>query len=93
MSFRDYLKIGFLEIKCKNVNFRNWIWRKLEFWKLFESLGFKKKIKLRKLGLWKLNLKEIKIENYLRSRHYENSIIKIGNLGNHSKAEFLEINE
>ena len=63
------------------------------FWKLFESSGFFKKFKLQKLGLWKLNLKEIKIENYLRSRHYENSIIKIGNLGNHSKAEFLEINE
>ena len=62
-SLRDYLKIGFLGIKCKNENFR------------------------------KLNLKEIRIENYLRSRNYENWIIKIGNLGNHSKAEFLEINE
>ena len=38
-------------------------------------------------------MKEIKIENYLRSRNYENWIIKIGNLGNHSKAKFLEINE
>ena len=28
---------------------------------------------------------------YLRSRNYRNWIIKIGNLGNHSKAEFLEI--
>ena len=36
-------------------------------------------------------MKEIKIENYLRSRDYENWIIKIGNLINHSKAEFLEI--
>ena len=36
-------------------------------------------------------MKEIIIENYLRSRDYENWIIKIGNLGNHSKAEFLEI--
>ena len=38
-------------------------------------------------------MKEIIIENYLRSRNYENWIIKIGNLGNHLKAEFLEINE
>ena len=38
-------------------------------------------------------MKEIRIENYLRSRNYENWNIKIGNLGNHSKAEFLEINE
>ena len=22
-SFRDYLKVGFLEIKCKNENFKN----------------------------------------------------------------------
>ena len=36
-------------------------------------------------------MKEIIIENYLRSRDYENWIIKIGNLENHSKAEFLEI--
>ena len=36
-------------------------------------------------------MKEIIIENYLRSRDYENWIIKIGNLGNNSKAEFLEI--
>ena len=36
-------------------------------------------------------MKEIRIENYLRSRDYENWIIKIGNLRNHSKAEFLEI--
>ena len=32
-------------------------------------------------------------ENYLRSRNYENWITKIENLENHSKAEFLEINE
>ena len=38
-------------------------------------------------------LKEIRIENYLRSGNYENQAIKIGNLGNHSEAEFLEINE
>ena len=38
-------------------------------------------------------MKEIKIENYLRSRNYENWIIKIGNLGNHSQTEFIEINE
>ena len=38
-------------------------------------------------------MKEIRIENYLRNRKYENWIIKIGNLGNHLKAEFLEINE
>ena len=31
-------------------------------------------------------------ENYLRSINYETWIIKIGNLVNHSKAEFLEIN-
>ena len=36
-------------------------------------------------------MKEIRIENYLRSRDYKNWIIKIGNLKNHSKAEFLEI--
>ena len=36
-------------------------------------------------------MKEIRIENYLRSRDYENWIIKIGNLINHSKVEFLEI--
>ena len=36
-------------------------------------------------------MKEIRIENYLRSRDYENRIIKIGNLGNHSKEEVLEI--
>ena len=36
-------------------------------------------------------MKEIRIESYLRSRNYGNWIIKIGNLGNHSKAEFLEI--
>ena len=38
-------------------------------------------------------MKEIKIENYLRNRNYKNWIIKMGNLGNHSKTEFLEINE
>ena len=32
-------------------------------------------------------------ENYLRNRNYKNWIIKMGNLGNHSKTEFLEINE
>ena len=36
-------------------------------------------------------MKEIRIESYLRSINYGNWIIKIGNLGNHSKAEFLEI--
>ena len=36
-------------------------------------------------------MKEIRIENYVRSRDYENRIIKIGNLGNHSKPEVLEI--
>ena len=38
-------------------------------------------------------MKEIRIENYLRSKNYENWIIKIENLGNHSKAEFLEMNK
>ena len=36
-------------------------------------------------------MKEIRIENYLRSRDYKNWIIKIGNLKNHSKVEFLEM--
>ena len=43
------------------------------------------------MGLWKLNFERTRIENYLRSRNYENWIIKIGDLGNHSKVEFLEI--
>ena len=39
-SFRGYLKIGFLEIKCKNeFFFRSWIWKRLGPWKLFESSG------------------------------------------------------
>ena len=38
-------------------------------------------------------MKEIRIENYLRSRNYKNWIIKMGNLGNHSNTELLEINE
>ena len=56
-----------------------------------------------KLDFYELNVRmrilEIKcernwnFENYLKSINYENWIIKIGNLGNHSKAEFLEINE
>ena len=36
-------------------------------------------------------MKEIRIESYLRSKNYGNWIIKIGSLGNHSKAGFLEI--
>ena len=38
-------------------------------------------------------MKEIRIESYLRSINYGNLIIKIGNLGNRSKVEFLEMNE
>ena len=37
-------------------------------------------------------MKEIRIVSYLRSRDYESRFIKkVGNLGNHSKAEFIEI--
>ena len=38
-SFRVYLKIRFLEVECENVNFRNRIWKRLEFWKWFEGSG------------------------------------------------------
>ena len=36
-------------------------------------------------------MKGIRIVNYLRSRNYESWCIKIGNLRNHSKVEFIEI--
>ena len=36
-------------------------------------------------------MKEIKIVSYLRCRNYESWCVKIGNLINHSKAEFIEI--
>ena len=83
-SFRDYLKIGFLEVKCRNENFQKLnlkeigtsrFIRELDIYKLNLRIGIsetkfernwsfenylrvwdlKKKIKLRKLGLWKLN--------------------------------------
>ena len=38
-SFRVYLKIRLLEVECENVNFRNRIWKRLEFWKWFEGSG------------------------------------------------------
>ena len=50
------MKIGFLGIKCKNENFyklnlkENW-----DFEELFESLGFLRKIRLRKSRIWELN--------------------------------------
>ena len=60
-----------------------------DFEELFESSGFLRKIKLRKLGLWEL--KGIRIVSYLRRRNYESWCIKIGDIRNHSKAEFIEI--
>ena len=43
-SFRVYLKIKLLEVEYENVNFRNRIWKRLEFWKWFEgSRSFFKK--------------------------------------------------
>ena len=36
-------------------------------------------------------MKGIRIVSYLRRRNYESRCIKIGNLRNHSKAEFIEI--
>ena len=81
------MKIGFLGIKCKNENFyklnlkENW-----DFEELFESLGFLRKIRLRKSRIW-----ELKIVSYLRHGNYESWCIKIGDLRNHSKADFIEI--
>ena len=36
-------------------------------------------------------LKEIRIVSYLRNRNYESWCVKIGNLRNHLKADFMEI--
>ena len=38
-NFRVYLKIRLLEAKCENENFRNWIWTKLEIWKMIWEFG------------------------------------------------------
>ena len=38
-------------------------------------------------------LKEIRIVSYLRSRNYESWFMEIGNLENHLKADFLQMNE
>ena len=38
-------------------------------------------------------LKEIIIVSYLRSRNYESWFMKIGNLENHLKTDFLEMNK
>lgn len=38
-------------------------------------------------------LKKIRIVSYLRSRNYESWFMKIGNLENHLKADFLEMNK
>ena len=38
-SFRVYLNIRLLEVACENVNFRNRVWKRLEFWKWFEGSG------------------------------------------------------
>ena len=38
-TFRVYLNNRLLKVECENENFRNWIWKRLEFWKRFEGLG------------------------------------------------------
>ena len=38
-------------------------------------------------------LKDIIIVSYLRSRNYESWFMKIGNLENHLKSDFLEMNK
>ena len=62
-----------------------------DFEELFESSGFLRKIKLRKLGLWELNFERDQNRKLFEHRNYESWCIKIGNLRNHSKAEFIEI--
>ena len=56
-SFRVYLKIGLLEIKCENENFRNYILKEIGILKMIWEFGIFKKNQLRKLGPWKLNFK------------------------------------
>ena len=64
---------------------------KQDFHELFESSGFLRKIKLQKMGLWELNFERDQNRKLFEHRNYESWCIKIGNLRNHSKAEFIEI--
>ena len=76
-----------------------WEWEFLETefergWNFENDLrvrDFKEKLNCENWDFGSWILKEIRIVSYLRNRNYESWCVKIGNLRNHSKAEFIEI--
>ena len=69
----------------------NWIWKRLEFENDSRVRDFKERLSCENWDFGSWILKEIRIVSYLRNRNYESWCVKIGNLRNHLKAEFIEI--
>ena len=76
-----------------------WEWEFLEIefergWNCDNDLkvrDLKKRLSCKNWDFGSWILREIRIVSYLRNRNYESWCVKIGNLRNHSKAEFIEI--